>query len=127
MRSLPLSAVPARGHYYFWNDGARFDQPRPKRFTLALYSGRAGSATSAGIGFFHVGVEHRWWEGTPECGATATPDSLEALKAQLMNQPVVQCGDIAWEMFGISMAGYNFLLSAFAGCLAIILSLPRRS
>ena len=83
--------------------------------------------TSAGIGFFHVGVEHRWWEGTTECGAISTPDSLEALKAHIMNQPVVQCADIAWEMFGISMAGYNLLLSALAGCLTIILSLPRRS
>ena len=82
--------------------------------------------TSAGIGFFHVGVEHLWWEGTAECGATSMPDSLEALKAQLMNQPIVRCTDIAWEMFGISMAGYNFLLSAAAGCLAILLSLPRR-
>ena len=83
--------------------------------------------TSAGIGLFHVGVEQLWWEGTAECGATSMPDSLEALKAQLMNQPIVRCTDIAWEMFGISMAGYNFLLSAIAGCVAIPLSLPRRT
>ena len=99
--------------------------PKVSRW-LCILAGLA-LLTSAGIGLFHVGVEHRWWEGTAECGATATPDSLEALKAQLMNQPVVQCGDIAWEMFGISMAGYNLLLSALAGCLTIILSLPRRS
>ncbi|UUX51033.1 disulfide bond formation protein B [Nisaea acidiphila] len=82
--------------------------------------------TSAGIGLFHVGVEQLWWEGTAECGATGTPDSLDALKQQLMAQPVVRCTDIAWEMFGISMAGYNFLLSAGAGLTAIALSLPGR-
>jgi len=91
-------------------------------------TGLAGLAllTSAGIGLFHVGVEQLWWEGTAECGTTGTPDSLEALKQQLMAQPVVRCTDIAWQMFGISMAGYNFLLSAAAGLLAIALSLPRR-
>ena len=81
---------------------------------------------SAGIGLFHVGVEQLWWEGTAECGATGTPDSLEALKQQLMAQPVVRCTDIAWEMFGISMAGYNFLLSAAVGLAAIALSLGGR-
>jgi disulfide bond formation protein DsbB len=82
--------------------------------------------TSAGIGLFHVGVEQLWWEGTAECGATGTPDSLEALKQQLMAQPIVRCTDIAWEMFGISMAGYNFLLSAAAGLLAVALSIGGR-
>ncbi|WP_226893823.1 disulfide bond formation protein B [Nisaea sediminum] len=92
---------------------------------LTIFGGLA-LLTSAGIGLYHVGVEQLWWEGTAECGATGTPDSLEALKQQLMAQPVVRCTDIAWEMFGISMAGYNFLLSAAAGLLAIALSLPRR-
>ncbi|MEQ8333850.1 disulfide bond formation protein B [Nisaea sp.] len=93
---------------------------------LCLLGGLA-LLTSAGIGLFHVGVEQLWWEGTAECGAASMPDSLEALKAQLMNQPIVRCTDIAWELFGISMAGYNFLFSAAAGCAAIALSLPRRA
>ena len=79
----------------------------------------------AGIAFFHVGVEQLWWEGTAECGATGTPDTLEALKAQLMSQPVVRCTDIPWEMFGVSMAGYNFLLSTVVGLGLIWLTLPR--
>lgn len=92
---------------------------------LAVLGGLA-LLTSAGIGLYHVGVEQLWWAGTSECGSTGTPDSLEALKQQLMAQPVVRCTDIAWEMFGISMAGYNFLLSAGAGIVAIALSLPSR-
>lgn len=99
--------------------------PQVARWLCVL--GGLALLTSAGVGLFHVGVEQLWWEGTPECGATSMPDSLEALKAQLMNQPIVRCTDVAWEMFGISMAGYNFLLSAAAGCVAIALSLPRRA
>ena len=90
--------------------------PQATRWLCVL--GGLALLTSAGIGLFHVGVER---------GATSMPDSLEALKEQLMNQPIVRCTDIAWEMFSISMAGYNFLLSAAAGCLAIALSLPRRA
>lgn len=99
--------------------------PKASRWLCVL--GGLALLISAGVGLFHVGVEQLWWEGTAECGATSMPDSLEALKAQLMNQPIVRCTDIAWEMFGISMAGYNFLLSALAGCLAVALSLPRRA
>lgn len=97
--------------------------PKAARWLTRL--GGVALLVTAGIGFYHVGVEQLWWEGTAACGSTAAPDSLEALKAQLMAQPIVRCTDIAWEMFGISMAGYNFLLSAAAGLLAIVLSIPR--
>ena len=32
-----------------------------------------------------------------------------------MNAPLVRCDVAAWSLFGISMAGYNFLLSGLAG------------
>lgn len=67
----------------------------------------------AGIAAFHVGVEQHWWQGTAACGATQGPaPSLEALRAQLMAQPVVRCDDVPWALFGISMAGYNFIVSS---------------
>ncbi|HEX6978623.1 MAG TPA: disulfide bond formation protein B [Alphaproteobacteria bacterium] len=66
----------------------------------------------AGIAAFHVGVEQHWWQGTAACGATqGAAASLEALRAQLMAQPVVRCDEIPWALFGISMAGYNFVIS----------------
>lgn len=72
---------------------------------LALLAG-------AGIAAFHVGVEQHWWEGTAECGSTlGTSDGIEALRQRLLAQPVVRCDEIAWQMLGVSMAGYNFLLS----------------
>jgi disulfide bond formation protein DsbB len=65
-----------------------------------------------GIAVFHVGVEQGWWEGTTECGATFTAGSIEALRAQIMAAPVVRCGDVAWSFAGISMAGFNVIVSA---------------
>ena len=66
----------------------------------------------AAIAAFHVGVENKWWEGLASCGAGAPsmPQNLNALMNSLSRQPA-RCDSVAWSMFGISMAGYNFLIS----------------
>jgi disulfide bond formation protein DsbB len=70
----------------------------------------------AGIAAFHVGVEQHWWAGTNECGSVLDLNTNPAdLKNQLLNQPVVRCDEVAWSLFGISMAGYNFLYAALCG------------
>jgi disulfide bond formation protein DsbB len=89
---------------------------------LLLPRGRAQAAllglaalvflVDAGIAAFHVGVEQRWWEGTAACGgaAPAVPQNLNSLMQSLDRQPA-RCDAIAWSMFGVSMAGYNFLIA----------------
>ncbi len=78
----------------------------------------AALAVTAGIGAYHAGVEWRWWEGTAACGATGpVASTAAALRDQLLAAPVVRCDEIAWSMFGISMAGWNFLIS---GALALV-------
>lgn len=75
-------------------------------------------AVTAGIGAYHAGVELHWWEGTAACGATGpTGTTAAALRDRLLAAPVVRCDEIAWSLFGISMAGWNFLVS---GALALI-------
>ena len=81
---------------------------------LALYA-------DAGIAAFHVGVEQGWWQGTSECGGAAGADlTIEQLRAQILGAPVVRCTDIAWSLFGISMAGWNLLYAAGLGTLGLI-------
>jgi disulfide bond formation protein DsbB len=78
---------------------------------LLIASGLAALA-GAGIAGFHVGVEQHWWQGTSECGSTLGPAAtIDELRARLLAQPVVRCDEVAWSLFGISMAGYNFILS----------------
>lgn len=72
----------------------------------------AAELTTGGIGVFHVGVEQGWWQGTAGCGSTSSPDSLASLKAQIMNQPIVRCDEVAFAVLGVSMAGWNVLLAA---------------
>lgn len=71
-----------------------------------------GFATTSGIGMFHVGVEQGWWEGLDGCVAdTSSVTSLSDLKAQIMSAPLVKCDEIPWELFGISMAGFNAIFA----------------
>lgn len=76
--------------------------------------GAAAAATTAGIAAFHVGVEQTWWEGLRSCSA----GSIEGIStADLLNPAVivaapVRCDAIAWALMGVSMAGWNMILSA---------------
>jgi len=79
-------------------------------------------AVTGAIAAFHVGVEQKWWEGTAECSAdTSAGMTMDQLREQLLSAPLVKCDEVAWEMFGISMAGYNLIL-AIVMCLFMLLS-----
>ena len=66
-----------------------------------------GSAAMAG---YHVAVEHKWVAAQCDVGATidASDLSLDNLGENL-HPP--RCDEIAWSLFGISMAGYNAIVS----------------
>jgi disulfide bond formation protein DsbB len=75
----------------------------------------------AGIALFHVGVEHKWWEGSTACVGTSTAGATtEQLTEAILNAPLVRCDVPAWEMFGISMAGYNLLYALVLAALTFL-------
>jgi disulfide bond formation protein DsbB len=80
-------------------------------------------AIGTGLSGYHVGVEYKWWPGPSSCtGGGLVSNSLEALKAELQTgQRLPQCDKVAWTLFGISLAGFNFLISL---CLTCISALP---
>lgn len=86
-------------------------QRKKAAFILILLCGIA-FLIGAAIAGFHVGVEQKWWKGLDACGGTI-PDklSIEALKTYLENRKAVRCDEPAFVLFGISMAGYNLILS----------------
>jgi disulfide bond formation protein DsbB len=93
-------------------------QGRRHESGLATLVAAAALAVTAGLGAYHAGVELRWWEGTQACGATGpVATTAAALRDQLLAAPVVRCDEIAWSFLGVSMAGWNFLLS---GALALL-------
>jgi disulfide bond formation protein DsbB len=68
---------------------------------------------SAAIAGFHVGVEQGWWEGLASCTVNAMAGvSVEDLLSLDTNVAApVACDAIAWQMFGLSMAGWNGVIS----------------
>ena len=79
----------------------------------------------AAIAGFHVGVEQKWWEGPTACSSMDFSGSIEEQLQQIMEAPMVRCDEIAWSLFGISMAGYNFLI-ALSMTIFTALSLKKR-
>lgn len=77
---------------------------------------------NAGIAFYHVGVEEKWWASA----ACSVPDlsnlSFEELQRRIQEAPSVSCDAIAWQMLGISMAGYNVILCGLLGIYALAAS-----
>ena len=75
---------------------------------LAALAGLAILASGL-IGGFHAGVEYGWWEGLTSCATSlGTGDDL---LCSIMNAPLVRCDVAPWSLFGISLAGFNFLFS----------------
>lgn len=67
---------------------------------------------SAGLGAYHAGVEWKWWPGPADCsGPLGGIGSAGDLLQRMQSQIVVSCGDAAWRFLGISLAGYNALIS----------------
>lgn len=93
---------------------------------LAWLGGLAAAATS-GIGVFHAGVEWRWWEGPASCSGGGGLSGLSGADLLSTEAPaaVVMCDEIVWQFAGLSMAGWNAVLSATL-CLLWLAALRRR-
>jgi disulfide bond formation protein DsbB len=64
------------------------------------------------IGAFHAGVEYGWWEGFTACTSNVAGggDPLEAI----MNAPLIRCDVAPWTLAGISLAGFNAIISSLS-------------
>lgn len=88
-------------------------------------------AAAAGLALYHAGVEQKWWAGVTACTAPvgagmSTADMMDAL----LNAPLTRCDEIPWSLLGLSMAGWNALISAGAalcGAAVLLFTAPRRN
>jgi disulfide bond formation protein DsbB len=94
-----------------------------KVLMLGLIAIAAGMLWNAGLGTYHAGIEWKLWAGPTECSGSL--DSLGgSLLDQLKTMRPVRCDEAAWRFLGISLAGYNAVISlalaivAAAGTLA---------
>ena len=79
-------------------------------------------AVSGAIGVYHAGVEAKIFEGFTQCTATvqAGLSNAELLK-QITHAPIVRCDEVQFRFLGISMAGWNAILSLGGAALIVVL------
>jgi disulfide bond formation protein DsbB len=87
----------------------------------------AAMLCSAALGAYHAGVEWRWWPGPTDCSGPVTDFTAKGpLLNQLQSIRVVRCDEAAWRFIGISLAGYNVLVSLQLAAIAAFGLLARR-
>jgi disulfide bond formation protein DsbB len=83
--------------------------------SLVLLAGLA-ILTSGTIGVYHAGVEYHWWEGLTTCSSTVLgPMTIESIT----KAPLIRCDVAQWTFYGISLAGFNAIISIAGGLLVL--------
>src|SRR5438270_6737766 len=78
---------------------------------------------SGAIGVYHAGVEAKIFEGITTCTALSKAGSTAELLKQITHAPLIRCDQVQFRFLGISMAGWNAILSLGGAALILILSL----
>ncbi|WP_425506846.1 disulfide bond formation protein B [Sphingomonas sabuli] len=108
--------------------GLAFTAPaEAQRSRLLTLLAAAAIAVSGAIGVYHAGVELGVFEGFTTCTSTAKAMSTEELLKELMKVPLVRCDQVQFAFLGISMAGWNAILSLTGAAAIAWLTLGRRT
>lgn len=73
---------------------------------------------NAGFGAYHAGVEWGYWKGPSSCTGPLVNFGGGSLLDQLDKVKVVPCDVVQWRFLGISLAGYNALISLLMAAIA---------
>lgn len=99
--------------------------PVPARRALVLLAA-AAIAISGAIGVFHAGVEYGWWPGITGCtSAVRMGGSTEDMLKNILAAPMVRCDVAQWRLLGVSLAGWNALVSLIGAGVVARLAVKR--
>ncbi|WP_051334460.1 disulfide bond formation protein B [Bradyrhizobium sp. Ai1a-2] len=74
---------------------------------------------NAGLGAYHAGVEWGFWQGPTDCtGPVGNLGSAGTLLQRLDTVKVIRCDEVQWRFLGLSLAGYNVLISLLMAAIA---------
>ena len=82
-----------------------------------------GIAVSGAIGVYHAGVEAHVFEGLTQCSALPRAANTADLLKEITHAPLVRCDEVQFRFLGISMAGWNAILSLGGAALIVLLTL----
>src|SRR3982751_1498365 len=81
-------------------------------------------AISGIIGVYHAGVEAKVFTGFTTCTSLVKPGGSTAdLLKQITHAPLVRCDQVQYRFLGISLAGWNAILSLGGAALILVLNL----
>ena len=92
----------------------------PRNLLLVGFAAIAiAAACNVVLGIYHAGVEWHWWAGPLDCSGPLTDlRTGGSLLDQLHAVHVVRCDEAAWRFLGLSLAGYNVLISLVLAMIA---------
>lgn len=75
---------------------------------------------NTGLSAYHAGVEWKFWLGPNDCsGPINRLGSTANMLNRLRDIHIVRCDEAAWRFLGISLAGYDVLISLFLAMIAV--------
>lgn len=95
---------------------------RPGRCWRLAALALCGAVFAAGcaLAFYHVGVEAHWWASAAGCeGGAVGAFSVDDLSANALAEPLKPCDRVDFRLFGLSLAGWNVLLSGSAAAFSV--------
>lgn len=94
-----------------------------QRSRMLVFLAALAIAVSGAIGVYHAGVELQIFEGFTTCTSTARGASTAELLRQITATPLIRCDQVQWSFLGISMAGWNAIVSLGGAALVALLTL----
>jgi disulfide bond formation protein DsbB len=89
-----------------------FSAPAPsQRSRMLTILAALAIAVSGAIGVYHAGVELKIFEGLTTCTSEARGATTADLLKSIVAAPLIRCDQVQWSFLGISMAGWNAILS----------------
>ena len=78
---------------------------------MAFSAAWLGLIIGGAVAFWHSGIEYHWWRGPADCTGDLQTSDPEALLNALTATPTIRCDQAAWTFYGISLAGFNVIIS----------------
>jgi len=87
---------------------------------LALVAIAVAMLWNASLGAYHAGVEWKLWEGPRDCSGPVTDfGNASDLLHRMQTTSVVRCDEAPWRFMGLSLAGYNVVISLALAAIAL--------
>lgn len=100
---------------------------KPRAASILLLIVAVIFAGNAAFGVWHSGVEWGWWPGPADCAPTSQSQlGGGGLLQQMQKTKVISCTEAALRILGLSLAGWNAVISTGVALAAVYAAVKAR-